>query len=244
MRLIIFLFLFLNFCCSCQLTPHISPDNKKIKTISADSNITVLLHTDAVSYEQMKMNLLIKKRAQYQLTRSLSNQQKIAQTRLLFISHLADSIIPYWYGTGWDFNGTTETPGKGKIACGYFITTTLRDMGYKINRYKVAQMPSTGIIKSLVQKKNICYYYNNSFEEFIDKIMSQGPGFYVVGLDNHVGYLYHDGELLYFIHSTFVGKSCVMKEIAKQSSVLASSAFRVTGKISDDEIFLQRWMAN
>jgi hypothetical protein len=242
MRLVVFLILFLNFYCSCQVSPSANPNKEKIKTIS-DSNKTMLSRIDTISYEQMKINILVKKKALYQSVCSLSNQQKLAQTKLPFISHLADSIIPYWYGTPWDFNGTTETPGKGKIACGYFITTTLRDMGYKINRYKVAQMASTGIIQSLVQKKNIHYYYNNSFQDFIDKIMCQGPGFYVVGLDNHVGYLYHDGEMLYFIHSTFVGKRCVMKEVAKESSVLAASAFRVTGKISDDEVFLQRWVS-
>lgn len=242
MRLALFSILFLNFYCSCQVSPFVSPNKEKIKNIP-DSNKTTLPPTCAVSYEQMKTNILNKKRSHYQSLRSLSNQQRLAQTKYLFVSHLADSIIPYWYGTAWDFNGITETPGKGKIACGYFITTTLRDMGYKINRYKVAQMASTGIIQSLIQKKNIQNYYNSSFEEFIDKIMRQGSGFYVVGLDNHVGYLYHDGNILYFIHSTFVGKSCVMKEVAKESAILAASAFRVTGKISDDEVFLERWLS-
>jgi hypothetical protein len=74
--------------------------------------------------------------------------------------------------------------------------------------------------------------------------MQQGYGIYIVGLDNHVGYLYHDGNTLYFIHSTFVGKSCVIKEIANQSPVLAASLFRVTGKISDDDGFLEKWASN
>jgi hypothetical protein len=214
--------------------------NEKIK--QASDTIVYAPISSVVSYQEMKKNIQSKKSILYKSSRSLPASQRIAQSKKLFIDHLADSIIPYWYGTAWDFNGITETPGQGKIACGYFITTTLRDMGYKINRYKIAQLASAGIIQSLVQKKNIKYYYNNSFEEFIDKIMQQGAGFYVVGLDNHVGYLYHDGNNLYFIHSTFVGKRCVMKEVAKSSDVLIASKFRITGKISDDELFLVKWM--
>ena len=42
-----------------------------------------------------------------------------------FTSLLTDKIFPYWYGTDWDFNGTTQKPNEGKIACGYFVTCLL-----------------------------------------------------------------------------------------------------------------------
>jgi len=35
-------------------------------------------------------------------------------------------IFPFWYGTEWDFNGTTQQPGTGRIACGYFVSTVLQ----------------------------------------------------------------------------------------------------------------------
>lgn len=216
--------------------------NEKIK--QASDTIVYAPVSSVVSYGEMKKNIQSKKSILYKSNGSLPASQRIAQSKKIFISHLADSIIPYWYGTEWDFNGITETPGRGKIACGYFITTTLRDMGYKLNRYKVAQMASTGIIQTLVQKKHVVNYSNLSFEEFIDKLTQQGKGVYIIGLDNHVGYLYHDGNNLYFIHSTFVGKRCVMKEVAKSSDVLAASKFRITGKISDDEVFLEKWISH
>ena len=43
-------------------------------------------------------------------------------------------IFPHWYDTKYDFYGQTETPGKGKIACGYFVSTVLRDIGVPIER--------------------------------------------------------------------------------------------------------------
>jgi hypothetical protein len=203
---------------------------------------TTAIRSDSLPYLEMKNEIAVEKQL---LRQSLTTLQGPERTRLLkeaFVTMLADSIIPYWYGTPWDFNGITETPGEGKIACGYFITTTLRDMGYKINRYKVAQMASMNIISALVQKKYTATYYGASFDQFIAKLKLAGRSFYVVGLDNHVGYLYHDGTELYFIHSTFVGKSCVMKELAAESSVLAASNYRITGNISADEAFLEKWI--
>jgi hypothetical protein len=51
-------------------------------------------------------------------------------------------LLPYWLGTTWNFNGTTQVPGEGSIACGYFVTTLLRDAGVKLERVKLAQMAS------------------------------------------------------------------------------------------------------
>src|SRR5688572_11801089 len=46
---------------------------------------------------------------------------------------LRDSMFEYWYGTRWGFYGTTPKPRQGKIACGYFVTTTLKHLGLNIN---------------------------------------------------------------------------------------------------------------
>ncbi|MBC7852151.1 MAG: hypothetical protein IAF94_01845, partial [Pirellulaceae bacterium] len=37
-----------------------------------------------------------------------------------------------WLGTPWDFNGTAKGPGGGKIACGYFVATVLKDAGFQV----------------------------------------------------------------------------------------------------------------
>ncbi len=49
---------------------------------------------------------------------------------------LVEDIFNYWYGTPWDFNGTTNIPNQGSIACGYFVTTTLKHLGFNIPRFK------------------------------------------------------------------------------------------------------------
>jgi hypothetical protein len=240
MRLVLFVFYFVLLTTSCR-------QNASAKKNNATKKASGVLFanapaTDPLLYPQTKNNVLNHKKRLLQHTIALPQHEKISCWKNDFITLLADSIIPFWYGTTWDFNGTTETPGTGKIACGYFVTTTLRDMGYKLNRYRVAQMASTGIIQTLVQKKYVANYSHLDFGTFIKKLTLQGRGVYVIGLDNHVGYLYNDGTVLYFIHATFVGKSCVMKEVAGESPVLAASKYRVTGKICDDERFLKKWL--
>jgi len=63
-----------------------------------------------------------------------------------------------------------------------------------------------------------------------------------VGLDNHTGFIYNDGNEVYFIHSTFIGTRNVQKEIAATSRILEKSKYKVLGKISADEKVLNRWI--
>ena len=59
-----------------------------------------------------------------------------------------------------------------------------------------------------------------------------GFGLYVVGLDNHTGFILNDGNKAYFIHSTFIKPACVLKENVNESKVLANSRYRVIGKVN------------
>lgn len=63
-------------------------------------------------------------------TKIFNDQALQSNKRHLVISRIIiDSLMPCWYGTPWDFNGCTTEPGKGSIACGYFVSTVLRDAG-------------------------------------------------------------------------------------------------------------------
>jgi len=147
------------------------------------------------------------------------------------VNFLKDSILPCWYGTEWDFNGTTEQPGQGAIACGYFVTTVLRDAGVSINRYKIAKYAAEQIVTSTCQPATIRRFRNVSLDSFSAQTKKFGFGLYIVGLDNHVGFILNDSTESYFIHSTYVEKRCVMKEKANESSVLGNSSYRIIGKI-------------
>ena len=153
-------------------------------------------------------------------------------------------LTPYWLGTPWDFNGTTQQPGRGQIACGYFITTLLRDAGVPLNRVKLAQCASGIIINTLVEPEHQKNYSRMSFAAFIHELKSRGTGVYIVGLDFHTGFLLNDGKELYFIHSNYIQRKGVVKEVASESAALQASKWRSTGCLTRSTGFLQRWMNN
>lgn len=62
---------------------------------------------------------------------------------------LLNTIVPHWYGTKWDYNGHTNIPGEGLIACGYFVSTTMKHVGFNLNRFRLAQAYSLQAVKVL-----------------------------------------------------------------------------------------------
>lgn len=149
----------------------------------------------------------------------------------LFTHTVIDQLIAHWYGTPWDFNGITEEPRKGQIACGYFVTTILRDAGFKVQRFKLAQSPASIIVEKVVDKNTIRSFSLKSVNYVDSVVRSMGEGLYVVGLDFHVGFLYCDGANVYFIHSNYIRREGVVKELIQQSAAFGNSKYRVIGKI-------------
>ena len=163
-----------------------------------------------------------------------------------FANQLVDKIIPHWYGTPWSFGGHTATPNEGKIACGYFISTTLRDMGVNINRYILAQkspideakMISCGAVISQVQQET----HEKAFEE-IDALTQEG--LYFIGFDEgHVGYLLKRNGELFLIHSNYLNPVSVCIETLKESRVFKRFTKFHLVAISHNDGLLQRWLDN
>lgn len=159
-----------------------------------------------------------------------------------FITLITDSIFPYWYGTTWNFYGTTRQPGTGTIACGYFVTTTLEDAGVTLQRVKLAQCASQKIIKSLITKNKTTVFSNAPFQNFLSHLKKEGKGLYIVGLDSHVGFIFNDSTDIYFIHAKWANPKAVVKEPAVTSGILSGSKYKIIGKLSSDEVFLKRWV--
>ena len=191
-----------------------------------------------INYDSCKKEIGLIKQKQKPLWASISKTEK----GKIFTNAITETIIPAWIGTAWNFNGTSEKPQQGSIACGYFVTTVLRDAGLNLARIKLAQCASEQMIISLVQPKYIHRFSNVTMKVFLQSIQNQGYGLYIVGLDNHTGFIYNDGKDIYFIHSTFVGTRNVQKEFAASSWILERSKYKVLGKISEDEKVLQRWI--
>jgi hypothetical protein len=228
MKITFFPFIFIVFI-SCNTR------EKRVDPVAA--NITPAVATN-LNYDSCKKDIALVKQKNKAGWSKLSKQQK----EKIFTNAAVTTIIPNWIGTPWDFNGTSQTPQKGTIACGYFVTTVLRDAGVNIARIKLAQCASEQMVTSLIQSKYIRRFSNVAMDDFIQSIQQQGYGLYIVGLDNHVGFIYNDSKDIYFIHSNFAGARNVQKEKAAASWVLRQSKYKVLGKISADEKMLEKWM--
>jgi hypothetical protein len=158
--------------------------------------------------------------------------------RQYLINTMDAKIFPSWYGTPWDFNGTVRLPQKGSIACGYFVTNTLIDLGLKIPRYKWAQSASETFIKKL-SSKDIKRYSNEPIEKVKKDLLIKGNGLYLIGLDFHVGYVIVSGNCIRFIHSNFEQPDIgVMWENFGDSSAILNSSYRVVGKLFSKEMMV------
>ncbi len=155
---------------------------------------------------------------------------------------LVKDIFPAWYGTQWDFNGITRTPKKGKIACGYFVTTTLKQVGFNIPRYKWAQLSAENIIKQFTNNKKIKRMSNAPVKEVETYIKNSGNGLYVVGLDCHVGFICNIDDSISFVHSSYYEPEIgVMSQALDTSNPLRDSNYRVIGKLLDDTM-IESWI--
>ena len=168
----------------------------------------------------------------------------LEEARSTFLEAVRADIFPYWYGTPWDFGGTTETPRGGGIACGYFVSTVLRDAGLRVERVRLAQQASENIIRSLTGPDHIRRFSDVPIDRFVETVQQWGDGLYVVGLDIHVGFLDVARGSVWFVHSSYQLPYCVVREQASRSRILSSSRYRVVGKISDDAALLRKWLGS
>ena len=167
----------------------------------------------------------------------------INEARAVLTQSIYDELFPAWYGTAWDFNGTSETPQQGKIACGYFVSTVLRDAGWKVERVRLAQQASENIILSLTADPFVKRFRRVPIDKFIAAVNDWGSGIYIVGLDVHVGFIVNTGADVYFIHSSYAEPYTVVKEKAIESRILATSNYRVLGTILADDRLITYWLS-
>lgn len=194
------------------------------------------------SYEDIKQGTLEKRdafRVRYQTEKNKDSVLVEAQKYLLAVS---DDYFRSWYGTPWTFHGHSRIPKEGSIACGYFVTTTLQDMGFNIPRIKWAQQTSEYLVKKV--STDIKRFYKKPMQEIVDYIASKGNGLYIVGLDSHVGYIYCMDGKMSFVHANYYRPNIgVMSESLIGRNPLNDSKYKVIGRIFDKEM-VKNWILN
>lgn len=159
---------------------------------------------------------------------------ELARERVL--TALREDIWPAWYGTTWGFYGTTEVPREGEIACGYFVSTTLEDAGFDVERVKLAQQASSRIVKTFSDEDVTSW--GDSTGEVLARL---DPGLNLVGLDYHVGFLDVRDDDVYMCHSSVLEPVSVVCEPAGSAEAMQSRV-HVTGPVLTDAV-MKRWLA-
>ena len=200
-----------------------------VELVSVDSNYT---------YQEMK--------AWVKQVKSGIDTNSITADSLskLFTHLLVRKIIPYWYGTPWTFEGHTATPGQGTIACGYFISTTLRDLGINVNRYKLAQQYPINEAKTLALQNEVFEFSESTTEANIQTIRdSLETGVYFLGFDqSHTGFLYKNENGIFLIHSNYIHAQGVSAESIHNSEAFSYYNRFYIAPLSTNRQLLSSWL--
>lgn len=163
------------------------------------------------------------------------------EARAALLAHVADEVLPAWFGTGWDFYGTASEPGAGDIACGHFVGTVLRDAGFRVDRLAVGRLPSESIIGLFATVPERRRFRGRTPDEIVEALADLPPGLYGVGLDFHAGlWVVRDPDAApQFCHSS--PAAGVICEDPADSPVFPSK-YTVVGPLLTDRA-VDRWLA-
>ncbi|MCD4795322.1 MAG: hypothetical protein K8R54_18970 [Bacteroidales bacterium] len=219
-------------------------DNKSV----IDSSEIGLQFSPTDSYANSKSKISSRRLQYYNELTTIKDDLKrdsiINDASKYFTKALLNQIVPHWYGTVWDFNGYTNKPNDGVIACGYFVSTTLKHTGLNINRYKLAQQGGMNEAETLESKDDLLIYrlgYASELESVFTKMKNKlKDGLYFVGLSCHVGYIYVKNNELYFLHSNYID-GYVMVEKAEYSEAFKSNIY-VIADITFNSSLIAKWI--
>jgi branched-subunit amino acid transport protein AzlD len=209
-------------------------------------NISASTNEQLANYENVKANILSKQSVfanAYLKENNIAKKDSIVLAASSFLEKtLVEDVFPQWYGTGWDFNGVSQIPKKGDIACGYFISTTLKQAGLQVDRCKLAQQGAMEICTSLSGKNNAVLNKGKTEIETINFIKANlKNGLYIMGFSNHVSFLHKKGKSINIIHSNYISDKVESDDFAT-SSILAWNNPVVFAPILPNKSFVINWL--
>jgi hypothetical protein len=185
----------------------------------------------------------LKLAARWKNATSENTQQRILrESRNYIFTVLTDTILVCWYNTPWDFNGVSQQPGQGTIACGYFVTTTLQDAGFRLERIWLSQQASSILIKKFADKAHIKTVTNKQTDKILRFLDQQEQSLFIIGLDIHTGFVVRQNEKTDMLHASFWPQRKVVREPMKTSAIINESKFFMTGDILKTDITIIKWL--
>ncbi len=167
------------------------------------------------------------------------------QARDFVLKTLTEEIFPAWVGTPWGLGreSTSQRPHTKDmtVGCSYFVTSTLQNAGLRLsNRYKFAQAPALHIQRSFAPRKaDLHRYVSIPQQDLYDSVKALPQGLYVIGLNNHVGFVHVHKEGVDFIHASYTDDQTVVIEPLLTSKAIANSrpaGYFLTPIFQDDRL--------
>lgn len=155
------------------------------------------------------------------------------QARAYLREAITRHLIPAWAGTPWAFYGTAKAPGEGDIACGYWVASILRDVGFRVNRDQLGRQASEKILLTFAEPARLRHYPRRPVTEVITWVRQAGEGLWGAGLANHAGFVWNDGQEVYFCHSNYNGVRGPECEVADQSWAFNTSYTVIASLLED-----------
>lgn len=232
---------------SAQCNEELLPQNEDSVLLNEDfidtTELNIRLHPQGDYSNALNEIAMMRLEFEHKLSAEMNNEDSLLKQAGIFLEEkIVNSLLPFWYGTAWDFNGITDTPGTGKIACGYLVSTVLKHCGFNLNRYTLAQQSAWNEARTL-QMSDKVKYFEGDYENFAQKFKEvYGDGLYLVGMDYHVGLLLlRKGELL-FIHSSYIPPAeAVMEKIALSPAFHATRGYHIA-EITTNLKLLKKWV--
>jgi hypothetical protein len=178
----------------------------------------------------------------YQRAQTAAKRATVVRDARVILEQTLPGMMRCWLGTPWDFNGTASKPGGDRIACGYFVATVIKDAGFRVDRYRLAQQPSENILHSFLDKKDCSLAVGKPYAAFAADLAQAESGIYLIGLDTHVAFLVVGGNDFRLIHASGSRPWCVVDEGRDEAQVLQRSNWRMLGNLTADPEVLRRWL--
>lgn len=174
-----------------------------------------------------------------------------AEARQAILDFIDGTIFPAWQGMPWGLgkNSTATRPFEpGKVVgCSYFVTSVLQNAGLRLsNRYRFAQAPAIHIQRSLApRKRDLHIFYSIPAGRLAQGIGRLGAGLYLIGLNNHVGFVRvtRTGAVR-FVHASYTDDQVVIDEPLIDAKAIAASrkaGYFVSSVFADDRL-VDHWL--
>lgn len=218
---------------------------------NGDSVFSVIVHgtkkpePDKVRYEVLVAELHRWQEelgTKYKAAKSPSQKAAVEHDARLVLEAVMPEMMRCWLGTPYDFNGTAEKPGEGKVACGYFVSTVIRDSGFRVNRYKLAQQPSENIMRTFLPGDSCLLQVGRDYDSYADWLEGMEDGVYLIGLDTHVGFILKRADGIRFLHSSGARSVGVVEEMRRNASALRKSQWRMLGNFTGETEVVRMWL--